>query len=168
VVTVSTDSVLFLQILTIPQVCNDANELHMDGILLGSWKMYVDLFIGSPVSLNSRILQAMLTPYWRRWVTSLPRTYLTLTFRMPNSLNSREHLRKKSVTPDGTFLQLSPISQVQSPGSSADARRGVKSLSVHIQTVSKTDYGYPAPSYSAPDLVSVFSGVFDRELISKY
>jgi hypothetical protein len=74
-------------------------------------------------------------------------------FWMPNSLNSRDSLREKASgggPGDPTFLQLSPI-----PQSSLTSRRP-KSLSVHIQTVSKTDYGYPTPGHSPSlDVVSV-------------
>ncbi|KAF8226049.1 hypothetical protein L208DRAFT_1407693 [Tricholoma matsutake] len=62
-----------------------------------------------------------------------------------SSLNSRDSLREQIASRDA-ILQLSSI-----PTTSAmtNHKRGNKGLSVHIQTVSKTDYAYPASTDEA-------------------
>ena len=76
-------------------------------------------------------------------------------FRMLVSLNSRQYLRDKASSPEATFLHLSAI-----PATGSNHRQGQNPLSVHIQTVSKTDYGCRTPAYSASfDAVSLFRSV---------
>ncbi|KAF8225186.1 hypothetical protein L208DRAFT_438001 [Tricholoma matsutake] len=62
-----------------------------------------------------------------------------------SSLNSRDSLREQIASRDA-ILQLSSI-----PATSpmTNHKRGNKGLSVHIQTVSKTDYAYPASTDEA-------------------
>lgn len=68
------------------------------------------------------------------------------------ALNSRDFLRGKVAPHDCTLLQLSPFRAITSntDGPTAEAnccsgRPGPSGLSIHIQTVSKTDYDYTPP-----------------------
>ncbi|KAJ3755966.1 hypothetical protein EV360DRAFT_85391 [Lentinula raphanica] len=63
------------------------------------------------------------------------------------ALNSRESLREKASPQDGSFLQLS---RVQATTSTSDGPR--LAITVHTDTVFKTDYTESSPSSEHPIL----------------